>query len=72
MVCVCVQMLVACVSAFTSVLETLSPALNQTGKKWHERGRKKESLCCVCCGGGEGGSTGIMSDSRHPATSDFD
>lgn len=32
---------------------------------------------CVCCGSGGGGGfregqTGIMSDSRHPATSDFD
>lgn len=30
---------------------------------------------CVCCGSGGGfreGQTGIMSDSRHPATSDFD
>ena len=49
----------------------------QTGKEMVLE-RKKKRVCdvclcvCVCDVWGGGGRTGIMSDSRHPATSDFD
>lgn len=71
--CLCVMQSSACVCARMKLWTR-----HRQVKKWHDRGRQKERVCamclyaCVLWGGFGAGRTGIMSDSRHPATSDFD